>query len=152
MSFAFVFPGQGSQSVGMLAQLASAEPLVQETFAEASAVLGYDLWLLCQQGPEESLGQTERTQPAMLTAGVATWRAWRKHGGPMPSAMAGHSLGEYSALVCSGALDFKTAVALVQFRGQAMQAAVPAGQGAMGIIRFRPGGGSGGWTICVHPG
>ena len=134
MSFAFVFPGQGSQSVGMLAQLASAEPLVQETFAEASAVLGYDLWQLCQQGPEESLGQTERTQPAMLTAGVATWRVWRKHGGPMPSAMAGHSLGEYSALVCSGALDFKTAVALVQFRGQVMQAAVPAGQGAMAAI------------------
>jgi [acyl-carrier-protein] S-malonyltransferase len=134
MTFAFVFPGQGSQSLGMLAQLASAEPLVQETFAEASAVLGYDLWQLCQQGPEESLGQTERTQPAMLTAGVATWRVWRKHGGPMPSAMAGHSLGEYSALVCSGALDFKTAVALVQFRGQAMQAAVPAGQGAMAAI------------------
>jgi [acyl-carrier-protein] S-malonyltransferase len=134
MSFAFVFPGQGSQSVGMLAQLATAEPLVQETFAEASAVLGYDLWQLCQQGPEESLGQTERTQPAMLTAGVATWRVWRKHGGPMPSAMAGHSLGEYSALVCSGALDFKTAVALVQFRGQAMQAAVPAGHGAMAAI------------------
>jgi len=134
MTFAFVFPGQGSQSLGMLAQLASAEPLVQETFAEASAVLGYDLWQLCQQGPEESLGQTERTQPAMLTAGVATWRVWRKHGGPMPSAMAGHSLGEYSALVCSGALDFRTAVALVQFRGQAMQAAVPAGQGAMAAI------------------
>jgi [acyl-carrier-protein] S-malonyltransferase len=134
MTFAFVFPGQGSQSVGMLAQLASAEPLIQETFAEASAVLGYDLWQLCQQGPEELLGKTERTQPAMLTAGVATWRVWRKHGGAMPSAMAGHSLGEYSALVCSGALDFKTAVALVQFRGQAMQAAVPAGQGAMAAI------------------
>jgi [acyl-carrier-protein] S-malonyltransferase len=134
MTFAFVFPGQGSQSVGMLQQLASTEPLVQETFAEASAVLGYDLWQLCQQGPEESLGATERTQPAMLTAGVATWRVWRKHGGPIPTAMAGHSLGEYSALVCSGALDFKTAVALVQFRGQAMQAAVPAGQGAMAAI------------------
>jgi [acyl-carrier-protein] S-malonyltransferase len=134
MTFAFVFPGQGSQSVGMLAALASAEPLVQETFAEASAVLGYDLWQLCQQGPEDQLGATERTQPAMLTAGVATWRVWRKHGGPMPAAMAGHSLGEYSALVCSGALDFKTAVELVQFRGQAMQAAVPAGQGAMAAI------------------
>lgn len=134
MTFAFVFPGQGSQSVGMLTQLASAEPLVQETFAEASEVLGYDLWQLCQQGPEESLGATERTQPAMLTAGVATWRVWRKHGGPIPTAMAGHSLGEYSALVCSGALDFKTAVALVQFRGQAMQTAVPAGQGAMAAI------------------
>jgi [acyl-carrier-protein] S-malonyltransferase len=134
MTFAFVFPGQGSQSVGMLAALASAEPLVQETFAEASAVLGYDLWQLCQQGPEEQLGSTERTQPAMLTAAVATWRVWRKHGGPLPAAMTGHSLGEYSALVCSGALDFKTAVALVQFRGQAMQAAVPAGQGAMAAI------------------
>jgi [acyl-carrier-protein] S-malonyltransferase len=134
MTFAFVFPGQGSQSVGMLAALAAAEPLVQETFAEASSVLGYDLWQLCQQGPEDQLGATERTQPAMLTAAVATWRVWRKHGGPMPAAMAGHSLGEYSALVCSGALDFKTAVELVQFRGQAMQAAVPAGQGAMAAI------------------
>lgn len=134
MSFAFVFPGQGSQSVGMLAQLAAAEPLVQETFAEASDVLGYDLWKLCQGGPEEELGKTERTQPAMLAAGVATWRVWRKHGGGLPAAMAGHSLGEYSALVCSGALDFRTAVGLVQFRGQAMQAAVPAGQGAMAAI------------------
>jgi [acyl-carrier-protein] S-malonyltransferase len=134
MAFAFVFPGQGSQSVGMLATLATAEPLVQETFAEASEVLGYDLWKLCQEGPEDQLGTTERTQPAMLTAGVATWRVWRRHQGAMPGAMAGHSLGEYSALVCSGALDFKTAVALVQFRGQAMQAAVPAGQGAMAAI------------------
>src|SRR3954470_16280935 len=134
MPFAFVFPGQGSQSVGMLATLAAAEPLVLETFAEASDVLGYDLWQLCQQGPEEALGATERTQPAMLTAGVATWRVWRKHGGGIPAAMAGHSLGEYSALVASGALDFKTAVGLVQFRGQAMQAAVPAGQGAMAAI------------------
>jgi [acyl-carrier-protein] S-malonyltransferase len=134
MSFAFVFPGQGSQSVGMLAPLAAAEPLVQETFAEASDVLGYDLWKLCQGGPEEELGKTERTQPAMLAAGVAMWRVWRKQGGGLPAAMAGHSLGEYSALVCSGALDFRTAVGLVQFRGQAMQAAVPAGQGAMAAI------------------
>jgi [acyl-carrier-protein] S-malonyltransferase len=134
MSFAFVFPGQGSQSVGMLAPLAASEPLVQQTFAEASDVLGYDLWKLCQGGPEEELGKTERTQPALLAAGVATWRVWRKHGGGIPAAMAGHSLGEYSALVCSGALDFRTAVALVQFRGQAMQAAVPAGQGAMAAI------------------
>jgi [acyl-carrier-protein] S-malonyltransferase len=134
MPFAFVFPGQGSQSVGMLSALAAAEPIVGETFAEASAVLGYDLWKLCQEGPEETLGATERTQPAMLTAGVATWRVWRKHGGPLPVAMAGHSLGEYSALVASGALDFRTAVALVQFRGQQMQAAVPAGQGAMAAI------------------
>lgn len=134
MPFALVFPGQGSQSIGMLAALASAEPVVLETFAEASEVLGYDLWKLCQDGPEELLGTTERTQPAMLTAGVATWRVWRKHGGGLPSAMAGHSLGEYSALVASGALDFRSAVALVQFRGQAMQAAVPAGQGAMAAI------------------
>ena len=134
MSFAFVFPGQGSQSVGMLAPLAAGEPLVQQTFAEASDVLGYDLWKLCQGGPEEELGKTERTQPALLAAGVATWRVWRKHGGGIPAAMAGHSLGEYSALVCSGALDFRTAVALVQFRGQAMQAAVPTGQGAMAAI------------------
>lgn len=134
MAFAFVFPGQGSQSVGMLGSLAAAEPLVLETFAEASEALGYDLWKLCQEGPEDQLGTTERTQPAMLAAGVATWRVWRKHGGGMPTAMAGHSLGEYSALVAAGALDFRTAVALVQFRGQAMQAAVPAGQGAMAAI------------------
>lgn len=134
MAFVFVFPGQGSQSVGMLRSLAEAEPLVGETFAEASDTLGYDLWKLCQEGPEELLGATERTQPAMLVAGVATWRVWRKHSGGMPAAMAGHSLGEYSALVAAGALDFRTAVALVQFRGQAMQAAVPAGQGAMAAI------------------
>jgi len=134
MSFAFVFPGQGSQSVGMLAPLAAAEPLVQETFAEASAVLGYDLWKLCQGGPEEELGKTERTQPAMLAAGVATWRVWLAHGGPRPVAMAGHSLGAYSALVCSNALDFKTAVDLVRYRALVMQQAVPKGQGAMAAI------------------
>ncbi|HKE93702.1 MAG TPA: ACP S-malonyltransferase [Povalibacter sp.] len=134
MGFAFVFPGQGSQSIGMLSSLAAAEPLVRETFAEASDVLGYDLWKLCQEGPEDQLGATERTQPAMLAAGVATWRVWRKHGGGWPAAMAGHSLGEYSALVAAEAIDFRTAVALVQFRGQAMQAAVPAGQGAMAAI------------------
>lgn len=134
MSLAFVFPGQGSQSVGMLSALAAAEPVVQETFAEASAVLGYDLWALCQQGPEADLAATERTQPAMLAAGVATWRAWRRHGGPQPVAMAGHSLGEYTALVCSGALDFRAAVDLVRFRGQVMQEAVPRGQGAMAAI------------------
>jgi [acyl-carrier-protein] S-malonyltransferase len=134
MSFAFVFPGQGSQSVGMLRALADADPLVGETFAEASDVLGYDLWKLCQEGPEEVLGATERTQPAMLAAGVATWRVWRKHGGGLPGAMAGHSLGEYSALVCAGVLDFRSAVELVRFRGEAMQAAVPVGQGAMAAI------------------
>lgn len=134
MAFAMVFPGQGSQSLGMLSALAEQEPVVKETFAEASTVLGYDLWQLCQQGPEAQLGSTENTQPAMLAAGVATWRVWRKHGGPMPAAMAGHSLGEYTALVCADALDFKVAVDLVRFRGQAMQSAVPAGQGAMAAI------------------
>ncbi len=134
MSFAFVFPGQGSQSVGMLSALAAAEPLVEQTFAEASEALGYDLWQLCQNGPAELLGSTERTQPAMLAAGVATWRVWQKHGGGLPAAMAGHSLGEYSALVCAGVLDFRTAIALVQFRGQAMQSAVPVGQGAMAAL------------------
>jgi len=127
MSFAFVFPGQGSQSVGMLAPLAAAEPLVQETFAEASAVLGYDLWKLCQGGPEEELGKTERTQPAMLAAGVATWRVWRKHGGGLPAAMAGHSLGEYSALVCSGALDFRTAIGLCSFAARRCRQQYPQG-------------------------
>jgi [acyl-carrier-protein] S-malonyltransferase len=134
MSLAFVFPGQGSQSVGMLAALAASEPVVQQTFAEASTVLGYDLWALCQQGPDTELGSTERTQPAMLAAGVATWRAWLRHDGPRPSSMAGHSLGEYTALVCSGALDFSDAVGLVQFRGQIMQEAVPLGTGAMAAI------------------
>src|SRR5215471_4669535 len=134
MTIAFVFPGQGSQKVGMLAALAAAEPDVLATFAEASEVLGYDLWKLCQEGPEDVLGATERTQPAMLAAGVATWRAWRRHGGAMPAFMSGHSLGEYSALVAGEAIDFRTAVGLVQFRGRAMQAAVPAGQGAMAAI------------------
>jgi [acyl-carrier-protein] S-malonyltransferase len=134
MSLAFVFPGQGSQSVGMLAALAAREPLVEQTFAEASQVLGYDLWQLCQQGSEAELTETEQTQPAMLTASVATWRAWLAHGGPRPAAMAGHSLGEYSALVCANSLDFTTAVALVRYRAQVMQLAVPKGQGAMAAI------------------
>ena len=131
MKAAFVFPGQGSQSVGMLASLAAAEPLVVQTFAEASQVLGYDLWQLCQHGPEQDLNETERTQPAMLVAGVAAWRAWRSRGGPVPAVMAGHSLGEITALVCAGALRFDDAVALVQFRGRAMQEAVPGATGAM---------------------
>jgi len=134
MSLAFVFPGQGSQSVGMLAELGAAEPVVRDTFAEASEVLGYDLWALCQDGPEADLGATERTQPAMLAAGVATWRVWVKQGGPRPLAMAGHSLGEYTALVCSDAMDFHTAIDVVRFRGQVMQQAVPLGQGAMAAI------------------
>ena len=134
MSFAAVFPGQGSQSVGMLGELAGARPEVQQTFAEASEALGYDLWALAQQGPEERLNATERTQPALLAAGVAAWRAWKAAGGTDPAHMAGHSLGEYTALVCAGVLDFKAAVKLVEFRGQAMQQAVPAGQGAMAAI------------------
>ncbi len=129
-----MFPGQGSQSVGMLASLAAAERVVADTFAEASTVLGYDLWALCQQGPEELLAETERTQPAMLTAGVAVWRAWCERGGRSPAMMSGHSLGEYSALVCAGAIDFPAALTLVRFRGQAMQRAVPAGTGAMAAI------------------
>jgi [acyl-carrier-protein] S-malonyltransferase len=134
MAFAFVFPGQGSQSVGMLSALAGDEPLVQATFAEASTVLGYDLWQLAQSGPETDQSATERTQPLMLAAGVATWRVWRNHGGALPQCMAGHSLGEYSALVCAGALEFGAAIDLVRFRGQAMQNAVPAGQGAMAAV------------------
>ena len=134
MKFAMMFPGQGSQSVGMLAELAASDAVVGETFAEASAALGYDLWQLCQQGPEERLAETERTQPAMLAAGVAVWRAWQQRGGTLPATLAGHSLGEYSALVCGGAIGFGDAVRLVQFRGQAMQRAVPAGSGAMAAI------------------
>ncbi len=129
-----MFPGQGSQSVGMLAALADAEPVIGETFAQASDVLGYDLWQLCQQGPELRLAETERTQPAMLAAGVAVWRAWNKRGGSTPGMMAGHSLGEYSALVCAGAIDFSAATDLVRLRGVAMQRAVPAGTGAMAAI------------------
>ncbi|HEY2807309.1 MAG TPA: ACP S-malonyltransferase [Steroidobacteraceae bacterium] len=134
MSFAFVFPGQGSQSVGMLAGLAAAEPLVQSTFAEASAVLGYDLWQLVSAGPEAALNETERTQPAMLAAGVATWRIWRGRGGGLPLWVSGHSLGEFTALVCAQALEFAPAIDLVRFRGQIMQQAVPAGSGAMAAI------------------
>ena len=131
---AMVFPGQGSQSVGMLAPLAEAFPVVGETFAEASEALGFDLWRLVQEGPKDELDQTRNTQPAMLTAGVAVWRVWREQGGPEPTLMAGHSLGEYSALVCAGAVGFVDAVPLVADRGRFMQAAVPAGEGAMAAI------------------
>ena len=134
MKLAMMFPGQGSQSVGMLAALGAIEPIVRETFGEASSVLGYDLWELCQQGPEERLSETERTQPAMLAAGIATWRAWIRRGGAAPVTVAGHSLGEYSALVAAGAIDFAAAIALVRFRGEAMQRAVPTGTGAMAAI------------------
>jgi [acyl-carrier-protein] S-malonyltransferase len=134
MSLAFVFPGQGSQSLGMLSALAGSSPVVESVFAEASEVLGYDLWKRCQEGPEEALNQTECTQPAMLAAGVATYRLWRDRGGPVPKLMAGHSLGEFSARVAAGCLDFKDAVGLVKFRAQAMQAAVPPGEGGMAAI------------------
>ena len=133
-TLAFVFPGQGSQSVGMLSQLAEAHPIVRETFDEASAVLGYDLWGLAQNGPKEQLDQTERTQPAMLSAGVAVWRCWQAAGGAAPVVMAGHSLGEYSALVCAGAIAFPDAVGLVATRARLMQQAVPEGKGAMAAV------------------
>jgi [acyl-carrier-protein] S-malonyltransferase len=131
---AFVFPGQGSQSVGMLAELASGHALVQQTFEEASAGAGVDLWALSQQGPEEDLNRTENTQPALLAASVAVWRVWRERGGALPAQLAGHSLGEYSALVAAGALSLVDAAALVAERGRLMQAAVPAGVGAMAAI------------------
>jgi len=134
MSFAFVFPGQGSQSVGMLGALAAADPSVRGTLEEASAVLGFDLWRLVSEGPEEALNATERTQPAMLAAGVATWRLWRARGGALPAVVSGHSLGEFTALVCAEAMPFGATVDLVRFRGQVMQEAVPAGSGAMAAI------------------
>lgn len=134
MSLAFVFPGQGSQSVGMMSALARVSPVVQETFAEASAVLGYDLWARAQEGPAEALSATECTQPLMLTAGVATYRLWKERGGATPQMMAGHSLGEFSALVAAGSLDFRQAVDLVRFRAEAMQSAVPQGEGGMAAI------------------
>ena len=126
--FAIAFPGQGSQSVGMLAELAETYPVIKETFAEASAVLGYDLFELVAQGPAEELNKTWKTQPALLTSSVALWRLWQAQGGAVPAVMAGHSLGEYSALVCAGALNFADAVKLVELRGQAMQRAVPVGR------------------------
>ena len=132
--FAMVFPGQGSQSVGMLSGLAADFPLVGETFAEASEELGYDLGRLVQAGPEDTLNQTDRTQPAMLAAGVAVWRCWQERKGAVPVVMAGHSLGEYTALVCAGAIEFPDAVGLVAERGRCMQTAVPAGVGAMAAI------------------
>jgi [acyl-carrier-protein] S-malonyltransferase len=131
---AFVFPGQGSQSVGMLSELAVEFPIVSETFAHASDVLGYDLWQLVKDGPEELLNQTERTQPALLAAGVSIWQIWQQLNGPLPIIMAGHSLGEYTALVCANALDFRDAISLVADRGKFMQNAVPKGQGAMAAV------------------
>ena len=133
--FAMVFPGQGSQAVGMLAELAGDYPIVQETFKQASEVLGYDLWQLVQEGPAEELNKTWQTQPALLTASVAVYRVWQqKYPELKPEVMAGHSLGEYSALVCAGVLDFQDAVKLVELRGKLMQQAVPEGTGAMYAI------------------
>lgn len=131
---AFVFPGQGSQSVGMLAELAAAHAEVKTTFAEASEGAGTDLWSLTQLGPEDQLNRTQNTQPALLAASVAVWRVWRKLGGVMPAQLSGHSLGEYSALVCADALSLHDAAALVAERGRLMQSAVPAGVGAMAAI------------------
>ena len=133
-SLAFVFPGQGSQSLGMLAEHGAQQAVVIDTFAEASAALGYDLWALTQQGPEQSLNQTDKTQPAILTASIALWRLWQAQGGAAPAYVAGHSLGEYSALVAAGSVAFADAVKLVELRGQLMQQAVPAGEGAMAAI------------------
>jgi [acyl-carrier-protein] S-malonyltransferase len=133
-STAFLFPGQGSQSVGMLSSLAASGPWVTETFNEASEALGLDLWQLCQHGPEQELNRTEHTQPAMLAADIATWRAWLAMGGFQPQQLAGHSLGEYAALVAAGSLDFVAAVRLVALRGRLMQEATPEGVGAMAAI------------------
>lgn len=131
---AFLFPGQGSQAVGMLKELAASHMQVMATFAEASEVLGFDLWELSQQGPSEELNRTENTQPALLAAGVACWRIWVDNGGARPDYLAGHSLGEYTALVCADVLAFSDAIKLVARRGQLMQSAVPEGQGAMAAI------------------
>jgi len=133
-NIAFVFPGQGSQSVGMLAELGANHHVVVETFSQASEVLGYDLWQLVQQDQNGLLNQTHITQPALLSASVALWRLWLEKGGITPTMLAGHSLGEYSALVCAGALGFSDAIRLVEARGQFMQAAVPPGEGAMAAI------------------
>ncbi|MBD2859666.1 ACP S-malonyltransferase [Spongiibacter sp. KMU-158] len=131
---AFVFPGQGSQKVGMLAELGAEYPIVKACFEEASEALGYDMWSMVQNGEQEQLNLTENTQPILLTASVAVWRLWCQRGGMTPGVMAGHSLGEFSALVCAGALSFSDAVRLVRARGQAMQTAVPVGVGAMAAV------------------
>ncbi|MDI9245805.1 ACP S-malonyltransferase [Marinobacter sp. CHS3-4] len=134
MKSSFIFPGQGSQSVGMLSTAADNWPIVEKTFSEASSVLGYDLWHLCQQGPAEELNQTTVTQPALLTASVALWRQWFFADGSTPDFVAGHSLGEYSALVAAESLNFIDALKLVRLRGELMQTAVPAGTGKMAAI------------------
>lgn len=134
MKSAFLFPGQGSQSIGMLADAEEAWPIVAKTFSEASQVLGFDLWAVCQKGPEEELNATAITQPALLTASVALWRQWFVADGPRPDFLAGHSLGEYSALVAAESINFFDAVKLVRLRGELMQSAVPVGQGRMAAI------------------
>ncbi|TBW48047.1 [acyl-carrier-protein] S-malonyltransferase [Marinobacter halodurans] len=134
MKSAFLFPGQGSQSIGMLGEAAEAWPIIAETFSEASQVLGFDLWSICKDGPEDELNSTAVTQPALLTASVALWRQWFVDNGPRPDFVAGHSLGEYSALVAAESLNFFDAVKLVRLRGELMQNAVPAGQGRMAAI------------------
>jgi len=131
---ALIFPGQGSQQVGMLRELAERYSVVRTTFEEAAEALGYDLWKVVQEGPTESLNATACTQPALLAASVAIWRVWQELEGPRPGAMAGHSLGEYSAMVCAGAIPFAEGIRLVRLRGEAMQEAVPVGQGAMAAI------------------
>ena len=134
MSLGFVFPGQGSQSVGMASALAEAYPSAKATFEEGSDALGYDLWALVENGPAEELNKTDKTQPALLASSVAVWRVWQERGLPQPTIMAGHSLGEYSALTCAGAIQYSDALQVVSQRGQFMQAAVPEGQGAMAAI------------------
>ena len=132
-TIAAIFPGQGAQSVGMLGELAQAHPSITERFSEASDALGFDLWTMVQQGPSEVLGQTENTQPALLVASVCLWDLWEEAGNKV-SCMSGHSLGEYSALVCAGAMSFSDGVGLVRKRGELMQAAVPNGQGSMAAV------------------
>ncbi len=131
---ALVFPGQGSQKVGMLAELAAKFPIIEQTFAEASDILGSDLWQLCQKGSVEELSLTENTQLLLLVGSVAVWRLWQERGGPWPGVVAGHSLGEWSALVCAGVVTFEDAVRLVRYRGRFMQEAVPPGVGAMAAV------------------
>ena len=133
-NLAFVFPGQGSQKIGMLAELAEQNPIIETTFNEASEVLGYDMWQLIQQGTQEDINLTQRTQPILLTCSVAIWRLWNQKQGASPSQMAGHSLGEWSALVCANVIDFADGLKIVEARGKFMQQAVPVGQGAMAAI------------------
>jgi [acyl-carrier-protein] S-malonyltransferase len=134
VSIAMVFPGQGSQSVGMQSDLADEYSFVEKTYGAASDILGYDLWQLVQEGPESKLGETVVTQPAMLTAGYVSWLAWQEAGGALPGQMAGHSLGEYTALVCAGAISFTDALKVVKRRSELMQEAVPVGVGAMAAV------------------